>query len=78
VKGSLSPNGIRYGDRDISQDEHQLDEPEVLGHRTSPLVTIGGVVAVAFSRERLNNCPHSGTKVSGMHTAPTLLRSAEA
>lgn len=53
VKELLSQKGVPYIDRDVSKDEHALEELEELGYLTTPVTKIDGEVIVGFNRKRL-------------------------
>ena len=53
MKEFLSQNNVPYTERNIADDEKALEELEVLGLMTTPVVKIDDEIVVGFNRNQL-------------------------
>ena len=53
VKEFLSQKGVKFIERDISQDENALTELKKLRIMTTPVTTIDGEMVVGFDQQKL-------------------------
>ena len=53
VKEFLSQKGVKFIERDISQDENALTELKKLGIMTTPVTVIDSEIVVGFDQQKL-------------------------
>jgi glutaredoxin len=53
VKEFLSHQGIRYAERDVTQDDTALNELEKMGVFTTPVTVFDGETVIGFDRAKL-------------------------
>lgn len=54
VKEYLSQKGIKFQEKDVTQDSTALTELKELGHMTTPVIVIDGIVIVGFDTARID------------------------
>ncbi len=53
VKEFLSTKGVKFIERDVSQDEDALTELKKLGFMTTPVIVVDGEIVVGFDQSKL-------------------------
>jgi len=53
VKEFLSSKGVKFIERDVSQDEDALTELKKLGIMTTPVIVIDGTVVIGFDQSKI-------------------------
>jgi glutaredoxin len=54
AKEYLSQKGIKFQEKDVTQDSSALAELKKIGHMTTPVVVIKGVVIVGFDAAKID------------------------
>ena len=59
AKEYLSQKGVKFQERDISQDPSALADLKKLGYMTTPVIVIDGSVIVGFDAEKIDQAVQS-------------------